>query len=102
MTSTTIRTMRLQRGQALHVALDAGSTLQVAAGAVRLREPMRWLGGTVVAPTLPLEEGQCHHLAQGGWYALEALGDGVELLQHLPPSRWQWMRRMVRRAAAPA
>ncbi len=105
MTSTstrpsTTRTLRLQRGQAVHVALDAGTLLQVAAGAVVLREPMRWLADTVVTPTIRLAEGQCHALAAGGGCVLEAVDGDVELLQHGPVSRWQGLWRRWRLPAA--
>jgi hypothetical protein len=105
MTSTTpsttpVRALRLQRRQALHVALDAGTTLQVTAGGLLLRTPMRWLGETVVTPSVRLAEGECHRIEAGGWCALEALGDGVELRQHAPAPRWSWMSRWVRRAVA--
>ena len=105
MTSTstrlsTTRTLRLQRGQAVHAAFDAGTVLQVAAGAVVLREPMRWLADTVVAPVRRLDEGQCHALAQGGDCMLEAVDGDVELLQHGPAARWQGLWRRWWRPAA--
>ena len=91
---STTRTLRLPRGQAVHAAFDAGTVLQVAAGAVVLREPMRWLADTVLAPVRRLDEGQCHALAQGGGCVLEAVDGDVELLQHVPASRWRglWQR----------
>lgn len=85
---STIRTLRLQRGQAVHAAFDAGTVLHVAAGALVLREPMHWLAGTVVAPVRRLDEGQCHALAQGGGCVLEAVDGDVELLQHAPAACW--------------
>lgn len=99
---TTTRTLRLQRGQALHAAFDAGTVLQVAAGAVVLREPMRWLADTVVTPTLRLAEGQCHAFAQGGGCVLEASDGDVELLQHVPMSRWEGLWHRWRRFAVHA
>ncbi|WP_241660848.1 hypothetical protein [Variovorax guangxiensis] len=89
----TPRTLRLQRGQALHAAFDAGTVLQVTAGTVVLREPIRWLADTVVAPVRRLEEGQCHALAQGGC-VLEAVAADVELQAHRPAARWQALRRL--------
>jgi hypothetical protein len=89
----TPRTLRLQRGQALHAAFDAGTVLQVTAGTVVLREPMRWLADTMVAPVRRLEEGQCHALAQGGC-VLEAVAADVELQAHRPAARWQGLRRL--------
>lgn len=98
-TVTTIRTLRLQRGQALHVALDAGTVLQVDAGALTLREPMRWLGETLVTPAIGLTEGQCHALTGGGWCVLEACGGDATLLQHPPPARWPGLWRRLRPGA---
>lgn len=101
MTSTmTTRTLRLQRGQTVHAAFDAGTVLQVAAGAVVLREPMRWLAGTVVTPAVRLDEGQSHALVEGGGCMLEAVDGEVELLQHVPVSRWQGLWRRWWRSAA--
>lgn len=99
---STIRTLRLQRGQAVHAAFDAGTVLQVAAGAVVLREPMRWLAGTVVTPVVRLDEGQSHALGDGGGCVLEAVDGDVELLQLAPASRWQGLWRRGWRPAAPA
>lgn len=105
MTSTstwpsTTRTLRLQRGQAVHTAFDAGTVLQVVGGALVLREPMRWLADTVVAPVHRLDDGQCHALAEGGGCVLEAVDRDVELLQHVPASRWQGLWRHGWRPAA--
>jgi len=96
---TTTRTLRLQRGQAVHAAFDAGTVLQVTAGSLVLREPMRWLADTVVTPAVRLDEGQTHALAEAGGCVLEALGGDVELLQLAPTSRWQGLRRWWRSAA---
>ena len=97
---STIRTVRLRRGQALHAAFDAGTVLQVAAGALVLREPMRWLADTAVAPVRRLAEGQCHALAQGGACVLEAVDGDVELLQHAPAARWHGLWRRWGRPVA--
>ena len=97
---TTTRTLRLQRGQEVHAAFDAGTVLQVTAGSLVLREPMRWLADTVVTPAVRLDEGQTHALAQGGGCVLEAVDGDVELLQHVPASRWQGLWRRWWRPAA--
>ena len=99
-TMTMTRTLRLQRGQAVHAAFDAGTVLQVAAGAVVLREPMRWLADIAVAPAVRLDEGQCHALALGGGCVLEAADGDVELLQHVPVPHWQGLWRRWWRPAA--
>lgn len=95
---------RLRPGQSLQLALDAGTVLQVAAGTLILNEPMRWIGGTVVRPTLRLAEGQSHRLAQGGWCVLAAHEEAVDWRCHAPqvqPSGW-WaaLRGMAWRPAA--
>lgn len=80
MTVRTVTTLiRLAPGEALHLALDARSTLQVAAGSVVLREPLRWLADTVVAPVIALSEGECHGLAHAGWVIVEAGEGGAEV-----------------------
>lgn len=100
MTSTpTVCALQLQPHQVLHLAFDAGTTLQVTGGALVLRTPMRWIGETLITPSLRLAEGEGHRLEAGGWCVLEAVAEGVELLQHVPPARWSWVARWLRRAA---
>ena len=84
--TTTTTITRLQRGETLHMPLDAHTTLQVAAGEVIVREPLRWLGDTVVAPVATLSEGRSHRLPSGGWVELRALGEGAEIRSHRPVS----------------
>ncbi|MEP6721000.1 MAG: hypothetical protein ABJA77_06125 [Variovorax sp.] len=84
--TTTTTITRLQRGETLHMPLDAHTTLQVAAGEVIVREPLRWLGDTVVAPVATLSEGRSHRLQNGGWVELRALGDSAEIRSHRPVS----------------
>ena len=93
---------RLQPGQCLQLALDVGTVLQVAAGTLILHEPMRWIGDTVVRPTLRLCEGQSHRLTQAGWCVLAAEGEAAEWRCHapLPPSPWWAVFR--RTAGGPA
>ena len=95
--TTTTTITRLQRGETLHMPLDAHTTLQVAAGEVIVREPLRWLGDTVVAPVATLSEGRSHRLQNGGWVELRALGDGAEVRSHRPVSAlyaaWQTLWR---------
>lgn len=90
---------RLQPGQSLQLALEAGTVLQVAAGTLILQEPMRWIGGTVVRPALRLSEGQSHRLAQAGWCVLAAEGEAAEWRCHAPlprPSVWSALRGAAR------
>lgn len=84
-TSSSSPAPRLQPGQSLQLAMDAGTVLQVAAGTLILHEPMRWIGGTVVRPTLRLSAGQSHRLAQAGWCVLAADGEAVDWRCHAPP-----------------
>ncbi|AMM24658.1 hypothetical protein [Variovorax sp. PAMC 28711] len=80
MTARTVTTLiRLAPGEALHLPLDARSTLQVAAGTVVLREPLRWLADTVVAPVVALSESECHRLAHAGWVVVEAGEGGADV-----------------------
>ena len=83
------QTLLLQRAQALHVALDAGTVVRVVAGCVRLHAPMRWLGDAITTPVVMLAEGGSHRMAHGGWVQIEAL-HGEALLHHQAPvPRWQ-------------
>lgn len=95
---------RLRPGQSLQLALDAGTVLQVTAGTLVFHEPMRWIGDTVVRPTLRLSEGQSHRLAQGGWCVLAAEGEAVGWRCHASPvlrsSWWAALRRSAGRPAA--
>ena len=82
-------TLALQRAQALHVALDAGTVLRVVDGRVRLHAPMRWLGDAITTPVVVLSEGEAHRMAHGGWVRIEAL-NGAALLHHeAPVPGWQ-------------
>jgi hypothetical protein len=94
----TVRTVtiltRLAPGEALHLSLDARTTLQVTTGAVVLREPLRWLADTVVAPVVPLSEGERHTLAQGGWVEIRACNGGADVCSFHPMPGWRalWQR----------
>ena len=106
MTCTTTIT-RLQQDQALHIPLDAHTTLQVSAGTVVVRQPLRWLGETVLAPVVTLEPGQSCRIEHGGWVELRAQGGDAEVRSDRPSPAWQvlwqWMTRVLphaRREAA--
>ncbi len=80
MTARTVTTLIcLAPGEAIHLPLAARTTLQVAAGTVVLREPLRWLAETVVAPVVALSEGECHVLVHAGWVMVEAGEGGAEV-----------------------
>lgn len=101
MTGTTTLT-RLQDGETLHIPLDAHITLQVALGTVVVRQPLRWLGETVVAPLVTLQQGQSCRLEQGGWIELRATDGAAEVRSHRPAPAWRaawwplgWMRKGI-------
>ena len=87
MTPEPFSTTRLRAGEALHVALDAGSTVQVLAGAIRLREPPLWLGETMTVPTTMLGAGEQRRIERSGWVEMAALDASAEIVQHRPASR---------------
>ncbi|MBT2322187.1 hypothetical protein J7E62_07440 [Variovorax paradoxus] len=74
MTSELIpESIRLQPGQSLRVALDAGRSLLVAEGAVRIVSPPSWFGETVFTATATLAEGEVYLAERGGWIEIAAL-----------------------------
>ncbi|RYY88540.1 MAG: hypothetical protein EOO24_34050 [Comamonadaceae bacterium] len=94
MTPTLTSLIRLAPGEVLDLPLDTHTTLQVGAGTLVLREPLRWLADTVVAPAAQLSEGQCHRVAHAGWMVLQAGEGGAQLLSHRTLTAWQvlWRR----------
>ena len=88
MTCTTTL-IRLQQDQALHIPLDAHTTLQVSAGTVVVRQPLHWLGETVLAPSVTLRPGQSCRLEQGGWVELRAQGGDAEVRSDRAAPAWQ-------------
>lgn len=89
MTRTAATLTRLQQGETLHLPLDAHTLLQVTAGMVVVRQPLRWLADTVVAPVVTLGPGQSCRLEQGGWIALQATGGAAEVRSHRPVPAWR-------------
>lgn len=97
MTPSTVTSLtRLQPGEALHLPLDGRTTLQVQSGTLVLREPLRWLADTVVAPVARLSEGQCHRVAHTGWVELQAGEGGAQVLSHRTLTAWQVLWRLAR------
>lgn len=96
-TSILTSTFRLQPGEALHLPLDARTTLQVLAGTVVLREPLRWLAETAVAPVVDLSPGQCHRLTEAGWVVLQAGAGGAALRARCQLTPWQRLWRRLQR-----
>ena len=72
MTYVPLARTRLSTGEALRVAVDAGTLLHVAHGTVTLREPPAWLAQRVLTPSTRLEEGQTHAVARAGWIEIVA------------------------------
>jgi len=83
MTYVPLGRTRISTGEALRVAVDAGTLLHVAHGAVTLREPPAWLAQSVLMPGTRLEEGQMHELARAGWIEIVADRD-TEVAQYAP------------------
>lgn len=97
MTSTVTSLTHLAPGEALHLPLDERTTLQLVAGSVLLREPLRWLADTMLAPAVNLSEGQCHRLAQAGWVVVQAGAAGAQILSHRDLTGWQRLGQWVSR-----
>lgn len=92
-----VRPLRLAPGQALHLPVRPGTGLQVTAGALRVRTPMRWLADAARAqPFQCLGEGEGLCLEDGGWLALEAAAGDSEarllLVEPAQPLLWLWRR----------
>lgn len=98
--------IRLEQHLALHIPLDAYTTLKVSTGSVVVRQPLRWLGGTVLAPTVTLRPGQSCRLEQGGWVELRAQGGDAEVRSDRPvpvwQTLWQWLTHVLPRATREA
>lgn len=73
MTTELPESTRLQPGQTLRMAVDAGFVLRVAQGRVDLAAPPSWLGESVFRAKTRLEEGEIHVFERGGWIDVTAL-----------------------------
>ncbi|WP_218510011.1 hypothetical protein [Variovorax sp. dw_308] len=104
MTHCLTTTTRLQRGEALHIPLDRLTTLEVDSGRVVVREPLHWLGETMLSRGVTLTHGEFHRLERGGWVELEACGGGAVIRSHRPAPAafavWLALRRRVMAYAA--
>lgn len=92
---STIRSMRLPRGQALHIPVRPNTGVQVLAGSLRVREPARWLSDTAVSPVHRIGEGQWLQLEEGGWLEMEAASASevhLLLVEPAEPVVWLWRR----------
>lgn len=63
----------LQPGQSLRIAVDAGCSLWVAEGSVRIVAPPSWFGETMFSATAMLQEGEVYRAERGGWIEVAAL-----------------------------
>ncbi|WP_076999381.1 hypothetical protein [Variovorax sp. KK3] len=61
-------------GQSLRVALDAGASLLVLEGRVRVASPPSWFGETVLTVKNDYQAGEVYVAGQGGWIELSAQG----------------------------
>ena len=73
MSSELSETTCLQPGQTLRVAVDAGFTLLVAQGCVRVVSPPAWIGDAVFSVKTTLHDGEAHVVERGGWIEVSAL-----------------------------
>lgn len=64
---------RLQPGQSLRLALDAGAALMVLEGNVRVVSPPSWFGETAFTVKNDYQEGEVYVAERGGWVEVEAL-----------------------------
>lgn len=73
--SSLLQTTPLAAGQRLYLAVDAGTTLVAAHGAVRIDEAPRWLAERMLPVGRQLGEGQAYVVEQTGWLCVQALGE---------------------------
>jgi hypothetical protein len=64
---------RLATGQSLRVALDAGTSLVVLEGRVRVVSPPSWFGEAAFTVKNDYQEGEVYVAERGGWIEVEAL-----------------------------
>jgi len=76
-------TVTLQPGEALRIALDPATWVQMLEGRAQLVSPPSWFGDTVFTVKNLLAEGDVHRLERGGWIELSALTP-VRLRVHAP------------------
>jgi len=102
--TTPLQTTPLAAGQRLYLAVDAGTTLLAARGALRIEEPPRWLAERMQPVARQVGEGQAYVVEQAGWLCVHALGEAqlVQLPSRTPLARLQgWLLRR-RGAVRPA
>ncbi|CAN7622646.1 hypothetical protein LJR290_004710 [Variovorax sp. LjRoot290] len=73
MTSDLSETTRLEPGQSLRLAVDAGASLLVMEGRVRIVSPPSWFGDTVFSVENSFDEGEAYLAGRGGWIEVTAL-----------------------------
>ena len=64
---------RLLPGQSLRVALDAGTSLMVLEGRVRVVSPPSWFGEAAFTVKNDYQEGEAYLAERGGWVEVQAL-----------------------------
>lgn len=65
--------LALQQGETRQLLLEAGSTVLVVAGRLRLRSPALWLAEQLVRGEQRIEAEQAWSAKAGGWVDMEAL-----------------------------
>ncbi|MGC3985425.1 MAG: hypothetical protein QM777_12265 [Pseudorhodoferax sp.] len=100
-----LHTTSLAAGQRLVLAVDAGTTLVAARGALRVEEAPRWLAERMVPVARQVGEGQAHVVERSGWLCVQAVEEAqlVRLLPRTPMARlrdWLLRRRGAVRPAA--
>jgi hypothetical protein len=73
MTSDLLETTRLEPGQSLRMVVDAGASLLVMEGRVRIVSPPSWFGDTVFSVQNSFDEGEAYIAERGGWIEVTAL-----------------------------
>jgi hypothetical protein len=66
-------TTRLEPGQSLRMAVDAGASLLVVEGRVRVVSPPSWFGDTPFSVRNSFDEGEVYVAERGGWIEVAAL-----------------------------
>lgn len=87
--------IRLHAGDVLHLPVDRQATIQVAHGAVVVRDVPHWIGEQMFFPRGPLGEGQVHRFAQTGWIEIVAQRDAELLCRAAPRPAAAWWRACV-------
>ena len=99
MTTDLPETTRLEPGQSLRMAVDAGASLLVLEGRVRVVSPPSWFGDTVFSVKNSLHEGEAYVAERGGWIEVVALAParlrGIPRVESAAPLRSPRVARLM-------